>query len=63
MPVISCWRGKVHDVIGISGDPRILISDGLTPCIVELSSVVRRWVPGNFVLVISVRPSGVFYGP
>ena len=23
--------GKVHDVVGISGDPRILILDGLTP--------------------------------
>ena len=36
--------GKVHDVVGITGNPRILILDGLTPfgasveCRVSLSS-------------------------
>ena len=58
-PVITYWPGRVHDVVGIVGDPRILILDGSIPSGV---SVVCRLVPGNLVLVSSVRPSGVPYG-
>ena len=60
-------------MVGITGDdPRILILDGLTPfrvsvrrvCVLcvfglRLSSAMCQFVPGHFVLVSSVRPSGV----
>ena len=40
-PVVTCWPGEVHDVVGITGDPRMLILDGLTRLSVfECSSVV-----------------------
>ena len=41
-PVITCWLGKLIDVLGITGDPRILILDGLTPFGVEW--FVPRWL-------------------
>lgn len=40
--------GKVHYVVEISGDPRILIFDGLTPFRV---SIVCRSVPGKIDLI------------
>ena len=43
-------------MVGITGDPRILILDGLTPFVVR---VVCQFVRGHFVSVSSVRPSGV----
>ena len=55
-PLITYWPGKVYDGVGITEDPSILIFDGLKPFEV---SVVCRLVPGNFVLVSSVHPSGV----
>ena len=30
-PLITYWPGIVHDVVGITGDPRILILGGLSP--------------------------------
>ena len=48
--------GKIHDMVGITGDPRILLLDGLRPFEI---SVVCQFVPGHFVLVDSVRRSGV----
>ena len=39
-PVITHWPGKVHDVAGITGDPRILFLGSLT------SFGVVRFVPG-----------------
>ena len=63
-PVVTHWPGKGHDVVAINGDPRILISDGLTPFSVEcrVSSVMYQCIPENFVLLSSVRPRGVPYG-
>ena len=40
-PVITYWPGKVHGVVEIAGDPRILILDGLTPFGVECRVSVR----------------------
>ena len=58
-PVITYWPGIVYDVVGIVGDPRILSLDGFIRSGVR---VVCRLVLGNFVLISSVRPSGVPYG-
>ena len=47
-PLVTCWPGKVHGVVMITGDPTILILDGLTPfegsveCFVSLGSGKRR---------------------
>ena len=51
-------------MVGMTGDFRILILDGLTPFRVEcrVSSVAYQCIPGNFVLLSSVHPSGVPYG-
>ena len=46
-------------MVGITGDPRMFLLDGLTPFGV---SAVCGLVPGNFGLLSSVRPSGVFHG-
>ena len=68
MPVITYWPENVHDVDGITGDPRIFILDGLTPfgvsvCFsLRVSSVLCRFAPGHFILLSSVRPSSVPYG-
>ena len=58
-PLVTYWPGKVHDVVKLTEDPGILILGGLTPFGV---GVVYRLNPGNFGLLSSVRPSGVFYG-
>ena len=34
-PVVTYWPGKVHCVVGIAGDPMILVLDGWTPFSVE----------------------------
>ena len=55
---------------GVTGVLRILIMDGLIPfgvralCVfgLRVSSAVYQFVAGRFVLVSSVRPSGVPYG-
>ena len=43
--MINYWAGKVRYVVGITGDPRILIVDGLPPFGVEcrVSSVSVRF--------------------
>ena len=57
--VRSYWPGKVHDVVGITDDPKMLIFYCLNPVGV---SVLCRLVPESFGLLSSVRQSGAFYG-
>ena len=53
-PLITYWPGKAHSVVSVTGDPRTLILD--RPFGV---SVACQFVRGYFVLISSVRPSGV----
>ena len=61
--------GKVHGVVGITGDPTILILDDLTHpsgsvCVQSTGVECRVSIRSGalFVLASSVRPSGVTYG-
>ena len=50
-------REKVHGIVGIAGDPSMLILDGST---LFGGSLVTVFAPGQFVLVISVVRVGYF---